>query len=146
MKKMRAVLVQRRSYVFLLISTLLVLVAGSLTIVWQVEQHYSTRADGSNVIGPPSLPSATVNTILTRAGSPMAGTGAVIEQAARQATLTTPSPSPSGGLRQTMGPPAWAGLITIPVACAPAPLTRQPQMAIPFIHPMQPVLATGSMS
>ncbi|HLG60686.1 MAG TPA: hypothetical protein VKY19_02055 [Ktedonosporobacter sp.] len=87
MKKMRAVLVQRRSYVFLLISTLLVLVAGSLTIVWQVEQHYSTRADGSNVIGPPSLPSATVNTILTRAGSPMAGTGAVIEQAARQANI-----------------------------------------------------------
>ena len=87
MEKMRAVLVQRRSYIFLLISTLLVLVAGSLTIVWQVEQHYSTRADGSNVIGPPSLPAATVNTILARAGSPMAGTGAVIEQSARQANI-----------------------------------------------------------
>lgn len=87
MEKMRAVLVQRRSYVFLLISTLLVLVAGSLTIVWQVEQHYSTRADGSNVIGPPSLPAATVNTILARVGSPMAGTGAVIEQSARQANI-----------------------------------------------------------
>src|SRR5581483_5127317 len=87
MEKMRAVLVQRRSYVFLLISTLLVLVAGSLTIVWQVEQNDSTRADGSNVIGSPSLPAATVNTILARAGSPMAGTGAVIEQAARQANI-----------------------------------------------------------
>src|SRR5262245_15603884 len=87
MAKMRAVLVQRHPYVFLLLSTLVVLVAGSLTALWQVEQRYSSRADGSNVVGPPSLPAATVNTILTRAGSPMAGTGNVIEQAARQANI-----------------------------------------------------------
>lgn len=87
MMKMRAAFVQRRPYIFLLVSTLLVLVTGSLTVLWQVEQHSSSRADGSNVVGPPSLPAATVNTILARAGSPMAGTGAVIEQAARQANI-----------------------------------------------------------
>jgi len=87
MAKMRAVLVQRRPYIFLLVSMLLVLITGSLTVLWQVGQHDSSRADGSNVVGPPSLPAATVNTILARVGSPMAGTGAVIEQAARQANI-----------------------------------------------------------
>ncbi len=87
MTKMRDILVQRRSYVFLLVSTLIILVAGSLTLVWQVEREHSSKAAGSSVIGPPSLPAATVNTILARVGSPMAGTGTVIEQAARQSNI-----------------------------------------------------------
>ena len=87
MAKQRMVHVQRRSYKFLLVSTLIVLLGGSLAVGWLVGQHNSSRADGSNVVGPPSLPAATVNTILARAGSPMVGTGAVIEQAARQANI-----------------------------------------------------------
>ncbi|HEU5228183.1 MAG TPA: hypothetical protein VFU49_10265 [Ktedonobacteraceae bacterium] len=87
MAKQRMVHVQRRSYIFLLVSTLIVLLGGSLAVAWLVGQHDSSRADGSNVVGSPSLPAATVNTILARAGSPMAGTGAVIEQAARKTNI-----------------------------------------------------------
>lgn len=37
-----------------------------------------------SVVGPPTLPAATVNAIFTRLGSPMVGTGAVVEQTSRQ--------------------------------------------------------------
>ncbi len=47
----------------------------------------SSRADAGYVVGPPTLPAATVDQIFTRMGSPMIGTGVVVEQAARSANI-----------------------------------------------------------
>jgi len=47
----------------------------------------SSRADAGYVVGPPTLPAATVDQIFTRMGSPMVGTGVVVEQAARNANI-----------------------------------------------------------
>lgn len=76
-----------RSALFIGISTLIVLVGGSVTLLWQIHQGQVSRADGSNIVGPPSLPAATVDSILARMGSPMVGTGKVIEQASRQTNI-----------------------------------------------------------
>ncbi len=43
--------------------------------------------DDLSVTGPPTLPAATVNAIFTRLGSPMSGSGAVVEQASRQTNI-----------------------------------------------------------
>ncbi len=40
-----------------------------------------------SVVGPPTLPAATVNAIFARLGSPMAGTGALVEQTSRQTNI-----------------------------------------------------------
>ncbi|HEV2579908.1 MAG TPA: hypothetical protein VGT44_03560, partial [Ktedonobacteraceae bacterium] len=40
-----------------------------------------------SVVGPPSLPAATVNAIFTRLGSPMSGTGAIVEQLSQQTQI-----------------------------------------------------------
>ncbi len=40
-----------------------------------------------SVVGPPSLPASTVNSIFARLGSPMAGSGALVEQTARQVNI-----------------------------------------------------------
>jgi hypothetical protein len=78
----------RLSYkTFCLLSTIIVLFAGATALCWQVVQRQSSRADGVSVVGPPSLPAATVDAILTRMGSPMAGTGKVVEQASRQTQI-----------------------------------------------------------
>ena len=69
---------------------LFILIAGSATLLWQVQNRQQGQAaslDAGNVIGPPSLPAATVNSIFARMGSPMAGTGAVVEQAARATNI-----------------------------------------------------------
>ncbi len=70
-----------------MLSTLIILIGGGLTLLWQVQHAPQSRADGGSVVGPPSLPAATVNAILARVGSPMAGTGSVIEQASRQTNI-----------------------------------------------------------
>ncbi len=73
----------RRTALFLAASTLLILAGGLLTLFWSEQQRQHARAeDPTSVVGPPTLPAATVEQILE--GSPMAGTGAVIEDAARQ--------------------------------------------------------------
>jgi hypothetical protein len=78
----------RLSYkTFCLLSTFIVILAGATALCWQVVQRQSTRADGVSVVGPPSLPAATVDAILTRMGSPMAGTGKVVEQASRRTQI-----------------------------------------------------------
>ncbi|GCE10445.1 hypothetical protein KTT_03040 [Tengunoibacter tsumagoiensis] len=66
---------------------LLVLLGGALSLAWQSQQAAITHADASTIVGPPSLPAATVETILKRLGSPMAGNGQVIEQAARDTNI-----------------------------------------------------------
>ncbi len=66
------------------------LIGGSITLLWQVQQGKQTHAamaDMGNVIGSPTLPAATVDSIFARLGSPMVGTGNVVEQAARQANI-----------------------------------------------------------
>ena len=75
----------KRSFLFLALSTLIVLVGGMLTLL--MGQQENSRADAGYVVGPPTLPAATVNQIFARVGSPMAGTGAIVEQAARRANI-----------------------------------------------------------
>jgi hypothetical protein len=76
-----------RSHVALLLSTLLILLSGGVTLAWQIAQGQSSRADGGNIVGPPTLPAETVDKIFASVGSPMAGTGKVVEQAARAANI-----------------------------------------------------------
>ena len=75
----------KRSFIFLVLSTLIVLLVGTLTLL--AGQRVSSRADAGYVVGPPTLPAATVDQILTRMGSPLVGTGVVVEQAARNANI-----------------------------------------------------------
>lgn len=78
---------QRRPSLFLVLSTLLVLLAGSMALLLQSYQEQKTRANGDSFIGPPTLPAETVDKIFARMGSPMVGTGKVVEQASRQANI-----------------------------------------------------------
>ena len=70
---------------FLLLSTSVILLGATITLLWQQQYSQRTQADSAYVVGPPTLPAATVNSIL--AGTPMAGTGAVIEQASRNTNI-----------------------------------------------------------
>lgn len=75
----------RRSLQAMLISLVLLLV-GALVLTWQITNGSTgSQASGASVLGPPTLPAETVNTIL--ASTPMAGTGEVVEQAARQTNI-----------------------------------------------------------
>ncbi len=82
---MTSKLKRRRSSVFLVISTFIILTAGTLTVLWQMQHRATTRADAGDIVGSPTLPAATVNQIL--ADTPMAGTGQVIAQAASNAHI-----------------------------------------------------------
>lgn len=69
---------------------LFILLAGSATLLWQLQSRQQSRAamlDAGNVIGSPSLPAATVDSIFARMGSPMVGTGKVVEQEARATNI-----------------------------------------------------------
>jgi hypothetical protein len=78
---------QIRPTIFLVGCILIILLGAVATIFWQARSELPARADSGNVIGSPTLPAATVDTILANMGSPMAGTGAVIEQASRQTNI-----------------------------------------------------------
>jgi len=75
----------KRSTLFLLLSTLIILLGGVTTVLLQQQNRQQSQADSANVVGPPTLPAATVNSILS--GTPMAGTGQVIEQASRNTNI-----------------------------------------------------------
>src|SRR5262245_46559201 len=75
----------RRSTLFLLLSTSIILLGTVITLLWQQQHRQQTHADSANVVGPPTLPAQTVNSIL--AGTPMAGTGQVIEEASRNTNI-----------------------------------------------------------
>jgi len=75
----------KRSTLFLLVSTLIILLGGVTTVLLQQQNRQQSQADSPNVVGPPTLPAATVNSILS--GTPMAGTGQVIEQASRNTNI-----------------------------------------------------------
>lgn len=74
---------RRRSYVVLLCSMLIIVLGGAATLLWQVQQSEATRAANGNVVGPPSLPGSYIDSVFASAGSPMVGTGALIEQQSR---------------------------------------------------------------
>ncbi len=75
----------RRSLRVVLVSLALLLL-GAAVLTWQiVNATAGSQASGASVLGPPTLPAATVNRIL--ASTPMAGTGEVVEQAARQTNI-----------------------------------------------------------
>ncbi len=75
----------KRSFIFLVLSTLIVLIGGTLTLL--VQQRENSRADAGYVVGAPTLSAATVDQIFARVGSPMTGTGAAVEQAAQNANI-----------------------------------------------------------
>ncbi len=79
--------VQQRLRLTIFPCMLVILLAGAAALVWQVQHAQMTRADDSNVVGPPTLPARTVDQILAQMGSPMVGTGAVIEAASRQTNI-----------------------------------------------------------
>ena len=45
------------------------------------------QASSGSIVGAPSLSAATVNKIFAQMGSPMVGTGSIVEQAARQTNI-----------------------------------------------------------
>ncbi len=77
----------KRSYIFLVLSTLVVLAGGTLTLLWQTEQRENSKADAGYIVGAPTLTAATINQIFARMGSPMIGTGKIVEQAARSTNI-----------------------------------------------------------
>jgi hypothetical protein len=74
-----------RSTLFFLFSTSILLLACFSTLLWQHQQQHSTQAQAADLsfAVAPTLPAATVDTILANMGSPMAGVGNVIEQASQ---------------------------------------------------------------
>ena len=78
---------QVRPTIFLIGFILIILLGAATTFFWQTHSELPARAAGGDVIGPPTLPAATVDSILANMGSPMVGTGAVIEQASRQTNI-----------------------------------------------------------
>ncbi len=70
----------------LLLSMLILLLGGGVALLWDFQQgSVSGRAAGDlSVVGPPSLSATTVDAIFARLGSPMVGSGKVVEQASRQ--------------------------------------------------------------
>jgi len=71
----------------------IVLVGGALALLANMrlrQPAYAARTlprSDLSVVGPPSLPASTVNAIFARLGSPMAGTGALVEQTSRQVNI-----------------------------------------------------------
>lgn len=86
----RTVLIDRRWLRLAIVSLLIVLVGGVLSAVTQnsngMAVSHAMPADMS-VVGPPTLTASTINSIFANAGSPMAGTGALIEQTSRATNI-----------------------------------------------------------
>lgn len=82
---------------FILISFTIVFIAMASGLLFQnLEAHFFTsvraasqgvQAGDLSVVGQPSLPAATVDTIFKSLGSPMTGTGQVVVQASRQSNI-----------------------------------------------------------
>src|SRR5437868_1783755 len=74
-------------------TTVIVLITGAVVLFWQIQQgnHVGAATNSASVdvsiVGSPSLPAATVDTIFKNLASPMFGTGKVVEQASRQANI-----------------------------------------------------------
>ncbi|MBE3561619.1 MAG: glucosaminidase domain-containing protein [Ktedonobacteraceae bacterium] len=78
---------QSHTSLFLILSMFIILVGGSIALLWQLQHGQSGKADTSVLIGQPILPATTVDAIFARVGSPMVGTGTVVEQAAKRSGI-----------------------------------------------------------
>ena len=71
----------------------IILIGGGLALLSNGRLNEPTHAapgfpnSDLNVVGSPSLPASTVNSIFARLGSPMVGTGALVEQTSRQTNI-----------------------------------------------------------
>ena len=78
---------------FIIFCLALILIGGGLAALSNALSKAPTHAaatlpsDDLSVVGPPSLPAATVDSIFARLGSPMVGTGALVEQISRQTNI-----------------------------------------------------------
>src|SRR5436305_2044012 len=76
-----------RSPIFLLLSILIIACGGLTTLLWQMNYSVNSGAAGRNVVGSPTLSGDFVDKIFAGIGSPMVGTGKVVEQTARQTNI-----------------------------------------------------------
>ncbi len=81
-----------RLFQLFVVSTIIVIVGGGVALLWEAQQaegpHVVTHAAGDvSVVGPPTLSAATIDAIFARLGSPMVGTGKLVEQASRQTNI-----------------------------------------------------------
>src|SRR5437763_1350303 len=84
-----------RLFQLIMLSTVIILIGGAVALLWTNQQgHHKGQPAGAaeaagdvSVIGPPTISAATIDSIFARLGSPMAGTGKVVEQASRQANV-----------------------------------------------------------
>ena len=78
---------------FMVFCLAIILIGGGLALLSNAHQHTPAHAaldlpDADlSVVGGPSLPAGTVDAIFARLGSPMAGTGALVEQTSRQTNI-----------------------------------------------------------
>ncbi len=80
--------IQKQLFRGLMVSLTILLVGGGVAVLCQWHQGTSPgHASSDNVVGPPSLPAATVDAIFRRLGSPMVGTGQAVEAASRAANI-----------------------------------------------------------
>src|SRR5438067_3624494 len=84
-----------RLFQLIMLSTVIILIGGGVALLWTNQQGYhngqpagAVEAAGDvSVIGPPTISAATIDSIFARLGSPMVGTGKVVEQASRQTNV-----------------------------------------------------------
>jgi len=85
---MRKRSVQKQIFRVLMLSLTILLVGGGVAAFCLWHQGPTPgHASSDNVVGPPSLPAATVDAIFRRLGSPMVGTGQAVEAASRAANI-----------------------------------------------------------
>src|SRR5713226_9953384 len=67
----------------------IILIGGGLALLSNAPTHAAPGLPNSDlsVVGSPSLPASSVDSIFTRLGSPMVGTGALVEQTSRQTNI-----------------------------------------------------------
>ena len=75
----------QKAYLLLALSSLTIVAGGLAGFIWQTPQ--STQAADESVLGGPSLSATTVDHIFAQMGSPMAGTGIIVEQASRSTNI-----------------------------------------------------------
>jgi hypothetical protein len=79
--------VNRIRIYLIVLSIFVVILGGLLALFWQEQQHQIGQAADDSVVGPPSLSATTVDTLFTRLGSPMAGTGKVVEEVSHDTNI-----------------------------------------------------------
>ncbi len=108
--------------------------------------YASRNLPGSDlsVVGPPSLSASSVDAIFARLGSPMVGTGKLVEQISRQVNIDDAF-ALAVWWTETNDGAAGVGLADRnPAACAAALAIPQPMMATPSIPATATRLPTGS--